>query len=262
MSKYILDQSWDQEAKRLRLLEEWADPTTIDQLKRLGVGPGWRCLEIGAGGGSIARHLAAMVGPTGHVLAIDLDTQLFKGDASAVLEVRRLDFMTEDLPMGFDFIHARLVVGHQHDRADALRRLAGALRPGGILLVEENDIVFTDTPTYPVHNDPIMSDLTSRVWKALIPFMKRGGYDGQCGRHLPAELMNAGLTDVEGESRCRIDRAASVFAALTAARFYGPLVAAGVLTSEDVDLYHERSVSGELLMNSPLLVSVWGTKPT
>jgi SAM-dependent methyltransferase len=261
MGKYLLDQTWEHEAERLRQLEKWADPLTVDHMNRIGVGPGWKCLEVGAGGGSVARHLAATVGPTGHVLAIDLNTQLFDGDASEILEVRRLDFMLEELPTGFDFVHARLVVGHQADRIEALRRLTKALRPGGVLLVEENDIVWGELPAWPVHNDPVMSDLVTRVWKALIPLMKRGGYDGLCGRHLAAEFLAAGLADVQGEARARIDHGTGVASGLTTARFRDPVVASGAVTPEEWDHYLERCLSGELLMSSSLVVSIWGTRP-
>lgn len=261
MSTYLLDQTWEQEAERLRRLERWADPVTVDHVTRIGVGPGWRCLEVGAGGGSVARLLATTVGPTGHVLAIDLNTQLFDADASEILEVRRLDFMAEELPTGFDFVHARLVVGHQADRVEALRRLAGALRPGGVVLVEENDVIWTELPSWPVHNDPTMSDLITRVWKGLIPLMKRGGYDGHCGRRLAAELIEAGLTDVQGEARSRIDYSGGVVAALTTARFRDPLVASGAVTAAEMDRYLERCLSGEILMTSPMQVSIRGTRP-
>lgn len=63
----------DTESGRLRLLEVCRDPGTIGRLDRLGVSCGWRCLEVGAGHGSIARWLAERVGPTGSVLAADID---------------------------------------------------------------------------------------------------------------------------------------------------------------------------------------------
>ena len=47
----------------------------VTALHRLGLGPGWRCLEVGAGSGSVARWLAAKVGPEGSVLATDIDTR-------------------------------------------------------------------------------------------------------------------------------------------------------------------------------------------
>jgi hypothetical protein len=44
-----------------------------DVLSRLGVGPGWRCAEVGAGAGSLAQWLAGQVGDTGQVVATALD---------------------------------------------------------------------------------------------------------------------------------------------------------------------------------------------
>ncbi|MFZ0976038.1 MAG: hypothetical protein WAN22_27700 [Solirubrobacteraceae bacterium] len=78
MTEYVLSQggSPDVERARLRLLEEYHDPLTVTQLDAIGVGEGWRCLDVGAGGGSVTRLLADRVGSTGSVLAVDLDTSL------------------------------------------------------------------------------------------------------------------------------------------------------------------------------------------
>ena len=42
------------------------------------MGPGWRCAELGAGAGSMARWMADRVGESGSVTAIDRDTSLLK----------------------------------------------------------------------------------------------------------------------------------------------------------------------------------------
>ncbi|MGH8922388.1 MAG: SAM-dependent methyltransferase, partial [Actinomycetes bacterium] len=73
--KYSLDNGWEHARHRLELLEQIYDAGTIRRLDSLGVGAGWRCLEVGAGGGSITRWLCDRVGPGGRVLAIDLDTR-------------------------------------------------------------------------------------------------------------------------------------------------------------------------------------------
>src|SRR5262249_41196057 len=67
------------ERRRLALLTEIADPITPRRLSDLGVGPGWRCLDVGAGDGSIARWLAARVGPEGRVVATDLEPRFLVG---------------------------------------------------------------------------------------------------------------------------------------------------------------------------------------
>src|SRR5258708_21886322 len=102
MTAYILDQTWEKEAERLRALEDLCDPDTFDLLDRLGVGVGWRCLEVGGGSGSVARRLAERVGPGGHVLAVDLDLTLLADMASDIISVRRVDITSDMLPGGFD----------------------------------------------------------------------------------------------------------------------------------------------------------------
>src|SRR5215217_7416268 len=59
-------------------LAELFDGMTRGQFARLGVGAGWRCWEVGAGGRSIPEALAAAVGSTGHVLATDIDPSWLK----------------------------------------------------------------------------------------------------------------------------------------------------------------------------------------
>lgn len=71
MSTYLFDQAWRQEHDRLHALEALFDDASAHHLARLGVGPGWRCLEVGAGAGGVARWLADRVGPSGQVLATD-----------------------------------------------------------------------------------------------------------------------------------------------------------------------------------------------
>jgi hypothetical protein len=60
------------ERARLRNLEAWLDPITVEHLEATGIAAGWRCLEVGAGGGSIARWLSERVAPSGSLVATDI----------------------------------------------------------------------------------------------------------------------------------------------------------------------------------------------
>ena len=64
---YVFTHEDKKERERLAAIEAIADPFTIECLEKIGVGEGWRCLEIGAGGGSIAEWLCGRVGPSGRV---------------------------------------------------------------------------------------------------------------------------------------------------------------------------------------------------
>ncbi len=97
-------------------------PALTDISSDLAVGPGWRCLEVGAGGGAVAVWLAERVGPEGMVVATDLDTGFLEAEARqhAGLQVQRHDITTDDLPTGFDVAHARWLIEWLPDKQAAL----------------------------------------------------------------------------------------------------------------------------------------------
>jgi hypothetical protein len=125
---YAYDHAWTQERIRLAGLEAALDPGTRAHLLRLGVGPGSRCLEIGAGGGSVAFWLAERVAPGGTVVATDLETDFLESEATGHprLEVLRHDIMAAALPTGFEVLghrqaHRRLPRWHPEVTVGRLR---------------------------------------------------------------------------------------------------------------------------------------------
>ncbi len=185
---YVLDNAWEHARRRLTLLEQCSDPGTIRRLQSLGVKPGWRCLEAGAGAGSIARWLCSQVGPTGRVLAVDLDTRHLDQLDEPNLEVAQLDLRTETLPRNaFDLVHTRALLAHLPQREQILDALVAALRPGGVLLVEDVD-------HFPVH--AAESPLHTEVFGAYLDGAVRAGAAKDWARRLPTELRRRGLRDI------------------------------------------------------------------
>ena len=125
---------------RLRLLERIFDP--LSRRRRELVRPGWRCLEVGAGRGSMAVWLAERVGESGRVVATDIDVTYLQRLDLANLEVRQHNILDDPLdalgPGSFDLVASRLMLfwlpGKQQS---AIRRMAECLRPGGWLVAEE-----------------------------------------------------------------------------------------------------------------------------
>ena len=147
---YTLDNTWEKAHHRLTLLESIYDPGTISRLTALGVGAGWRCLEVGAGAGSITRWICDRVGPDGLVAAVDLEPLFLERDPRPNLEIHRRDILTEGFPGdGYDLIHARALFMHLPDRDALIADLAGHLRPGGVILLEEGDC-FPSRPAAPL----------------------------------------------------------------------------------------------------------------
>jgi len=196
MSTYLLDNAAPQAAARFAALAELYDPGTIRHLEACGVASGWRCLEIGGGGGSIARWLADRVGPGGAVVVTDLDTRHLEALADPRLDIRRHD-ATTPLPEGpFDLIHARLVINHMADRDDVLRRMAAALAPGGWLLVEE-----FDSESTPPDPDTSSGESYLATHRAVARLMVDRGFDRRYGRKLFRRFQECGLTHVSAEAR-------------------------------------------------------------
>jgi predicted O-methyltransferase YrrM len=94
------------EDERLNLLEQLFNPTT--RRRRAMVQRGWRCLEVGAGRGAMAVWLAEQVGPTGHVLATDLNPVYLKRIDLPNLDVLEHNILEDSLealgPGSFDLV--------------------------------------------------------------------------------------------------------------------------------------------------------------
>jgi SAM-dependent methyltransferase len=193
--EYVFNPTWDRETERLRTNETIWDEGTIDYLIRLGVGPGWSCLEIGAGNGSVAEWLADRVGPDGYVLATDLEIGRLDRLAAPQVEVRRHDLREEELPaQAFDLIHARMVVQHLPDRADVVARMIRALRPGGWLILE-------DTDSLPLFRSATSEDFLDDVRLAGYGLMRKAGHEPR-GGHFDLQIALASdLEEVSASGR-------------------------------------------------------------
>lgn len=235
MPEYVLSQraSPDVERARLRLLEEYHDPLTISQLDTIGVGEGWRCLDAGAGAGSVTRILADRVGNTGSVLAVDLDTRLLERLASDRVEVRRLDLLTDQLPQdAFDLVHARLLLMFLSPRLGALQRLVSAARPGGWVASIAPD--FTTVALSPT------TAVWQRVWSRFLDAAMSGGWDPGYGARLCGDLRATGLVEVHADyisRRCPGGSLPSRLLSLTLERLRDQMITHG---AEDRDIDEAR----------------------
>jgi SAM-dependent methyltransferase len=249
---YVYDQGFAQERARLAGIESLWDPGTQALLSELGVAPGRRCLEVGAGGGSMVEWMA---GRGASVLAVDIDTRFIEPLASDLVEVRRVDLRTDELPQSrFDLVHARLVLEHLTDRRQILERLAATLRPGGWLVIEDYDWTGFGFEG----DDPQLE----RVGEAIMTFMERAGFEPRYGRRVVGDIAAAGLTDVRGEGRARVIDSSSPgfdFFRLSFESLRGAVVDAGLLSAEDADAAAAR-FGEELRLFTPLMMAGIGRR--
>src|ERR1700728_584882 len=151
-------------------------------LDRLGIGPGWTCVDVGAGGGDVSVALAEIVGRDGRVYAVDSDP-LARDEvaeaAAAHSQVLAITQSGEDLrlPEPVDLAFCRFLLLHVVDPAVVLARMAGAVRPGGWVVAQE----------------PITS--AGRI--AGQPFSMPSARHPDIGAILPALVRDAGLEVID-----------------------------------------------------------------
>jgi SAM-dependent methyltransferase len=261
---YIFDNAIESSsAQRLGSLETLYDEQTIRHIERTGVQAGWHCLEVGGGSGSIASWLAARVGDQGSVLVTDIDPRFLTLPAKGNVEFRRHDIGLDALPAErFDLIHARLVLIHVADPWGAIERLAGALKPGGWLLIEDFDpsLVRRDLPCA----DDADAALISKVFGAMRALMFDRGLNVDFARSLYPRLVALGLCDVGMEGHMAVRAGGSPGAQLdraNLAQIRDEAIARELLTSEEVERMTTSLESKRLAVLSPVMFSAWGRKP-
>lgn len=261
--KYLFDNSAHQAGDRFGALGALFDPVTIRHVENLGIGLGWRCWEVGAGGGSIVRWLSDRTGTTGSVVATDLDVRwLQQQPSTANVHVLQHDVVNDAPPPGpFDLVHERLVLVHVQDRAAAIERMVSVLRPGGWLLLEDFDSGAGDGGFVDAESD--LADLGASIVRGMRQLLTERGADPALGSKLPGLLRQAGLAGVEADAYQVIERGDAVADLLRANvdQVAGQLIERRMVTDRDLDRYRERLSSGALRPTSPTLVSAWAKRP-
>jgi len=188
---YTWDNAMVEGRRRLALLEHALDPSTLRRLEAVGVAEGWRCLDVGAGGGTVCEWLCRRVGPTGRVTAMDLDARFLQALDHANLDVRQENVVDAELPTGaFDLVHARWTLMHIPERERVLEKLASCLALGGTLFLEEPDVISVRTL-----DRTGFRTLSLRVFDVI----RQRGSDPDWAHDLPFKMASLGLGNVRAE---------------------------------------------------------------
>lgn len=143
--QYALSASSTHEHERLARQADWYGPFTRRLLRRAGIGPGMRVLDVGCGPGDVSFLLSELVGGKGSVVGIERDEHALaaaraRAEQSQITNVRFThgDFRDVQLSDGpFDALVGRLVLMYQGDPAAAIASAARHLRPGGVAAFAE-----------------------------------------------------------------------------------------------------------------------------
>ncbi|MGH3781368.1 MAG: class I SAM-dependent methyltransferase [Pseudonocardiaceae bacterium] len=261
---YLLDNQQAQAGQRFDALSVLFNPSTFRYARAVGLAPGWRVWEVGAGSPSVPAWLAEQVGRDGRVLATDIDTSWIDGGhiGDIGFEVRRHDVGAQPPPAGqFDLVHARLVLVHVPQRAKALAAMVAALRPGGWLLLEEADPAMQPL-VCPDESGPEQR-LANKLKHGFRTLLAERGVDLAYGRTLPRRLRGAGLVHVQsavyfpmgGPACTELERA-------TVEQVRDRLVAAALATDDEIEQHLATVATGQLDLATSPMISAWAQKPT
>jgi ubiquinone/menaquinone biosynthesis C-methylase UbiE len=252
--------------ERLRMLARVMQPTTLELFRQVGIRPGMACLDVGCGGGDVTADLARLVGQEGLVVGTDLDETklaLARDEAAANglvnVEYRRADIVDDTESAAHDLVYARFLLTHLPDPAGALAKLHGALRPGGVIVVEDIDY-------RGCFCEPDCQAFRRSVELYTEAAMRRGA-DPYIGPRLPQLLVDAGFEQIQMHVIQPAGMAGEVkrLIPITMASI-GPAVLAEGLASE-AEL---NEVIAELealaddrytVMSIPRVVQAWGRRP-
>jgi SAM-dependent methyltransferase len=255
MTDYTLAQAGaeEHERRRLGLGEQAFDPISLRMLDDVGIEEGWRCLDVGAGSGSITQHLAERVGPSGSVLAVDTDTRLLEPLAGDRIEVRSHDLLGDPLPeAAFELVHARNLLMHLPSRLDALRRMLHAVAPGGVLAICDHSVADVEFLSPSVE--------WRRTWAAFLDALVAAGWDPRYGDRLTSDLEALGLVEVRGEYLRRYERGGTLWARLLSGTIerLRPRMDA---SPDDVDAALRALADPASAVRTGTVVSAWGRRP-
>jgi hypothetical protein len=204
--------------------------------------------------------MAERVGPTGTVIATDLKPQHVPArDGLSVIEH---NVVTDPLPEGpFDVIHARAVLQHLPQRHEVLAKLAGALAPGGTLVIEELESGWARAIL--AAPDPRADEIFAAYEKALVSVLVARGNDQTWNRKVHGAMRDLGLEGVDtqgwqgsfagGTGACLLVHSAST-------ELHDKLVAAG-MAPEDLDAMRRLVLDPRTVMRGILMLSTVGRKP-
>ncbi len=264
-SDYLLGVN-QQELERLQFQQSVWGPVTRKFLERLGVGKGWKCLDVGAGPGLVSIDLRQIVGQEGEVTALEpsgLYLNWFKDSVSKKgwTNVKSIQGTAEQAPLPsryFDLIFARWVIAFVPDPDLFLSHLAASLRVGGILAVQ--DYYYEGLSLFP------RGGAWDRMPDVVRAYYRSAGGDAFITGSLPAMFVKHGLKLIDFTPTCLAGGPASSIMEW-AHRFFSVhtqhMVEKGVITHVEADALHSdwdaHRQNPNALFFSPLVVDVAGS---
>jgi ubiquinone/menaquinone biosynthesis C-methylase UbiE len=252
--------------ERLRLLALAHRETTDELLDRLDIGEGARCLDVGCGGGEVSFALARRTGPSGHVVGLDMDAvklELGRAEAArrglANVELRQANVNDWEERGAYDLVYSRTLLQHLARPLELVRRMWAALRPGGVLALEDVDFAGC-------FSEPPLAGYELFVATYREALRRRGG-DPEAGRKLYGYAVAAGAPAPGLAVRQRVEargETKTLFESTLRATAH-PILEEGLATRDQLDEacagLAAAAADPGVLLAQPRLFQVWARRP-
>jgi SAM-dependent methyltransferase len=252
--------------ERLQVLARSWFPTTSDFFDRIGLSAGQRCLDLACGGGDVSFEMAARVGPTGHVVGVDMDEVKLElaRDRTAELGLANVEFRVSNVYdlvdlQAYDLVYCRNLLTHVARPVDVLRAMWDAVRPAGVIAVEDAD--FGGCFSYPPNDGfAFWLDRYQRV-------VERNGGDPLSGRKLLSRFAEAGIPEPELRVVQRVDAhgEAKTVPYSTLDATADAMISAGLATAEEIATALESlarfAADPSSVRGSPSMFQAWSRRP-
>ncbi len=234
-----------------------------------GITAGMRVLDVGCGMGNVSVLLANLVGAGGQVVGIDRDAQALEmaREQMRQLSLPNVTFTQCDVAAlppdlgSFDAAVGRRVLMYVPDPVNALRRIAGTLKPGGIVAFVEHDATMTPGHTTPM---PLHDQVLAWTWQTV----QREGGNIHIGFDLPHIFAEAGLPLAHLRAEAVIQTPDMPYRGAAIIRAMLPrILAHGVATEQeiDIDTLEQRMEAERTKANatfiSDMVFGAWARKP-
>lgn len=166
--------------------------------ERAGIETGMRVLEIGSGAGDVALMLAELVGTSGQVVGVDVNSTILETARQRASDagIKNVEFVAGDARTlafddKFDVLVGRFVLMYMADPVGALQKLLTHLKSGGIVAFQEPE--YTLYPAYSHPDTPLMNQL----YRWILDVFKHSGAHLDMGIGLYRAFVEVGLPPPE-----------------------------------------------------------------
>ncbi len=270
---YVMGRPED-ETRRLEERAEFFNPATRLLFESAGIATGMKVLDIGCGPGDVSLLAAGLVGPTGRVVGVDMNSAIVataraRATAAGMTHVSFIagDIREIDLKQEFDAVVGRLVLMYSADPAATLRAALRVVRGGGAVALHEMNMgsAVISEPNSPLHQ--LLGHLVGETFA-------RGGVELAMGTKLHHVFLAAGLEAPQmsidaliGGGRDWVERFVSAFGASLLQSIMPLILEYGVATEEEIGIetfdrrYRDEVISQGSVIQWKTCVGAWARRP-